>query len=273
MTTTGTSSRSCFFRLVGRLLKIKLAALIVGVLVMAGCVTEPPPTTPADLAPSLRAVEEPTRAPTWTAWPKPTKVEPRVAELKEWYRALGKAGPVRGVSMSGVDESHRRIEIWMLPLRGARDQMEATIARANVPREAVAIDVGCPDGGLWRLDNIGRAPVEEFLDAIDYSLEAASTAPYGHTVLLKLTLTNTSDEPVQFFTGSRPPHGFIITTADGEDLELAVRTHQAIASGRQNVAARRGAGVRRRVGAGGQPGRAGPCRRLPDQKRPGNGGP
>ena len=218
MTTTGTSSRSCFFRLVGRLLKNKLAALIVGVLVMAGCVTEPPPTTPADLAPSLRAVEEPTRAPTWTAWPKPTEVEPGVAELKAWYRALGKAGPVRGVSMSGVDESHRRIEIWMLPLRGARDQMEATIARANVPREAVAIDVGCPAGALWRLDNMGRAPGEEFLDAMDYSLEAASTAPYGHTVLLKLTLRNTSDEPVQFFTGGRPPQDFIITTADGEEV-------------------------------------------------------
>ena len=199
-------------------MKIKLAALVVGVLVMAGCVTEPPPTTPADLVPSLRAVEEPTRAPTWTAWPKPTEVESRVAELKAWYRALGKTGQVRGVSMSGVDESHRRIEIRMLPLRGARDQMEATIARANIPREAVAIDVGCPAGALWRLDNMGRDPREEFLDAMDYSVEAASKVPYGDTVLLKLTLRNTSDEPVQFFTGGRPPHDFIITTADGEEV-------------------------------------------------------
>ena len=64
----------------------------------------------------------------------------------------------------------------------------------------------------------GPAPGEEFLDAIDYSLEVASTAPYGHTVLLKLKLRNTSDEPAQFFTGGRPPHDFIITTADGEEV-------------------------------------------------------
>ena len=75
-TTTGTSSRICFFRLVGRLLKIKLAALIVGVLVMAGCVTEPPPATPADLVPSLRAVEEPTRAHVDPPGPSPLRLNP-----------------------------------------------------------------------------------------------------------------------------------------------------------------------------------------------------
>ena len=150
-------------------------------------------------------------------WPKPPTADLRVAELKAWYRALGEAGPVRGVSMSGVDERNHRIEINILPLRGARDQLEAAIARANVPREAVVIDVGCSTGALWSLD-MGRDPSEEFLDAIDYSLEAASKAPYGDTVLLKLTLRNTSDEPVRFFTGGRPPHDFVITTADGEEV-------------------------------------------------------
>ena len=119
--------------------------------------------------------------------------------------------------MSGVDERNHRINIGMLPLRGARDRMEAAIARANVPRETVVIDVGCPAGALWRLDT-GRDPKEEFLDAIDYSVEAASKAPYGDTVLLKLTLRNTSDEPVQFVTGGRPPHDFIVTSADGEEV-------------------------------------------------------
>ena len=59
-----------------------------------------------------------------------------------------------------------RIEIALLPLRGAREQLEAAIARANIPREAVAIDVGCRTGALWRLDNMGRDPSKKFLRAI-----------------------------------------------------------------------------------------------------------
>ncbi len=120
--------------------------------------------------------------------------------------------------MSGLDERKLRIEIALLPLRGAREQLEAAIARANIPREAVAIDVGCPTGALWRLDNMGRTPSKKFLRAIDYSVEAASTAPYGDTVFLKLKLRNTSYKPIRFFTGGRPPHDFIITTADGEEV-------------------------------------------------------
>ena len=203
---------------VGRALMFRIAFLLAGVLVIAACAAEPPLATPTATLLPTPTVREPTRAPTWTAWPEPTEVDPRVAELKAWYRALGEAGPVRGFAMAGLDERNHRIEITLLPLRGARAQLEATIARANVPREAVAIDVGCPAGALWRLDNMGRAPGEEFLDAMDYSVEAASKVPYGDTVLLKLTLRNTSDEPVQFFTGGRPPHDFIIATADGEEV-------------------------------------------------------
>ena len=199
-------------------LKAELAALLAGVLVIAGCAAEPPLATPTATIPPTPAVREPTRAPTWTAWPEPTEVDPRVAKLKAWYRALGESGPFRGLSMASVDKRNHRIEITLLPLRGARDQLEAAIGRANVPREAVVIDVGCSTDALWRLDNMGRDPREEFLDAMEYSLEAASTAPHGHTVLLKLKLRNTPDEPAQFFTGGRPPHDFIITTADGEEV-------------------------------------------------------
>ena len=196
---------------------LKAVLLTLCALAIAGCATEPPPATPTILVPPPRAVEEPTRPPTWTAWPKPTEADPSMAELNAWYRALGEAGPVRGVSMSGLDERNHRIEIGLLPLRGVREEMEAAIARANVPREAVAIDVGCPDGALWRLDT-GRNPGEEFLDAIDYSLEAVSKSPYGDTVSMKLKLRNTRHEPVQFSMGGRPAHDFVITTADGEEV-------------------------------------------------------
>ena len=217
MATTGKACAVASLGWLGDSLKVKLAFLIVGALVIAGCATEPPPAAPTIRMPPPRAVEDPTRAPTWTAWPKPTKADPRIAELKAWYRALGEAGPFRGVARHSLDERNHRIKIKLLPLRGARDQMEAAIARANVPREAVVIDVGCPTGVLWQFD-AGRDPGKEFLDAIDYSLEAVSQAPYGDTVSLKLKLQNTSDEPVPFSTGGRPPHDFVVTTANGEKV-------------------------------------------------------
>ena len=121
--------------------------------------------------------------------------------------------------MAGLDERNLRIEITLLPLRGARDELEAAIARANIPREAVVIDVGCRTGALWRLDNMGRDPSKGVLRAIDYAVEAASTAPYGDTVFLKLKLRNIGYKPIRFFSGGRRPlHDFIITTADGEEV-------------------------------------------------------
>ena len=120
--------------------------------------------------------------------------------------------------MAGLDERNLRIEITLLPLRGAREQLEAAIARANIPGEAVVIDVGCRTGALWRLDNMGRDPSKRFLHAIDYSVDVASTAPYGDTVFLKLKLRNTSYKPFRFFTAGRPAHDFVITTADGEEV-------------------------------------------------------
>ena len=201
----------------GAALRLRAVLLAFWVLAAVGCSTEPPPAAPTILVSPPSAVEEPTRAPTWTAWPKPTEADPRIAELKEWHRALGEAVPVRGVSRTSLDERNHRIEISLLPLRGVRDQMEAAVARANVPREAVVIEVGCPVGALSRRD-AGRSPNEAFFNAIDYSLEAVSQSPYGDTVSLKLKLRNTSDEPVQFFTGGRPPHDFVVTTANGEEV-------------------------------------------------------
>ena len=201
----------------GAALRLRAVLLAFWVLAAVGCSTEPPPAAPTILVPPPSAVEEPTRAPTWTAWPKPTEADPRIAELKEWYRALGEAGPVRGVSRTSLDERNHRIEVSLLPLRGVRDRMEAAVARANVPREAVKIDVGCPVGALSRRDT-SRSPNEAFLNAIDYSLEAVSKSSYGDTVSMKLKLRNTSDEPVQFFTGGRPPHDFVVTTANGEEV-------------------------------------------------------
>ena len=201
----------------GAALRLRAVLLAFWVLAAVGCSTEPLPAAPTILVPPPSAVEEPTRAPTWTAWPKPTEADPRIAELKEWYRALGEAGPVRGVSRTSLDERNHRIEVSLLPLRGVRDRMEAAVARANVPREAVKIDVGCPVGALSRRDT-SRSPNEAFLNAIDYSLEAVSKSSYGDTVSMKLKLRNTSDEPVQFFTGGRPPHDFVVTTANGEEV-------------------------------------------------------
>ena len=105
-------SRSCSM---GGPLMFNVAFLLAGVLVIAGCVTEPPPAmptatisptpavrepthTPTATTPPTTVVREPTRAPTWTAWPKPPTADPRIAELRAWYRALGEAGPIRGVS-------------------------------------------------------------------------------------------------------------------------------------------------------------------------------
>ena len=35
---------------------------------------------------------------------------------------------------------------------------------------------------------------------------------------MKLTLRNVGNERVQFFTGGRPPHDFVVTTVDGEEV-------------------------------------------------------
>ena len=141
-----------------------------------------------------------------------------MAHLARWYRALNNViGQVPGIVFTDLDEGKNRIEIVMQPRRGAREEMEAAIGSVDVPRGAVVIDVGCEGVNSWPLDN-GNPPNEAFLRAIDYLLEVEDQASYGETVQMKLTLRNVSEEPVSFFTGGRPPHDFVVSTPDGEQV-------------------------------------------------------
>ena len=130
-------------------LPLKVVFLALSVLVLAGCSTETPPAAPPVSVPEPGSVAETTRAPTWTAWPKPTEVDPRVTELKTWRRALDEVildAVILASTGHRVDQLGRKEpphQNRLLPLRGARERMEAAIARVDVPREAVAIDVGC----------------------------------------------------------------------------------------------------------------------------------
>ena len=134
--------------------------------------------------------------------------------LDAWYRTLsGAISQVPGIVYTDLDEGKNRIEIVMYPRRGGREEMEAAIATVDVPRGAVVIDVGCE--GKWPRD-FGEPPEEAFLQAVEYSLEVVSQAPYGETVEMKLTLRNAGDEPVSFLLGGSPPYDFVVSTADGE---------------------------------------------------------
>ena len=119
--------------------------------------------------------------------------------------------------MTSIDERNKRIRIGMRPLRGALEQMEAAIAAADVPREAVVIEMGCNADGLGRVHK-GESPSQAFLAAISYSLEVPSQVAYGKTVQMKLTLRNIGDEPTQFYMGGIPAHDFVVATADGENI-------------------------------------------------------
>ena len=136
--------------------------------------------------------------------------------LDAWYRTLsGTISQVPGIVYTDLDEGKNRIEIVMYPRRGGREEMEAAIATVDVPRGAVVIDVGCE--GKWPRD-FGEPPEEAFLQAVEYSLEVVSQAPYGETVEMKLTLWNAGDEPVSFFLGGWPAYDFVVSTPDGEQV-------------------------------------------------------
>ena len=125
-------------------------------------------------------------------------------------------GKVRGITWSDVDERDRHIDVGLLPLHGAREQLEAAIARAKVPREVFEIEIGCQDGPLWPIEYV-TAPSEEIRRAIDYSLEVVSQADQGDTVPLRLTLKNSSDAPAQFYTGPYF-HPFVVATVNGQEV-------------------------------------------------------
>ena len=141
-----------------------------------------------------------------------------MSDLAAWYRTLNDViFQVPGIVFTDLDEVNNRIEIGMQPRRGALKEMEAAITSVDVPRGAIVIDVGCPGISQWPLDE-GNPPDEAFLRAIDYSLEVEDQVSYGESVQMKLTLRNVSDEPISFYTGGRPPHDFVVSTPDGEQV-------------------------------------------------------
>ena len=89
--------------------------------------------------------------------------------------------------------------------------------RKDVPLEAVAIDVGCEGFRQWPID-LWETPDEAFLRAIDYSLEVEDQVSYGETVQMKLKLRNVSDDPITFYLGGTPPHDFVVSTPEGEQV-------------------------------------------------------
>ena len=141
-----------------------------------------------------------------------------MAHLAAWYGDLRNVifeDP--GIVFTDLDERRNRIAIRMYPRRGVREKMQVIIASQSVPLQAVAIDVGCEGFRQWPID-LWETPDEAFLRAIDYSLEVEDQASYGETVQMKLKLRNVSDEPITFYLGGRPPHDFVVSTPDGEQV-------------------------------------------------------
>ena len=144
------------------------------------------------------------------------KGEYSMDHLDAWYRTLsGAISQVPGIVYTDLDEGKNRIEIVMYPRRRGREEMEAAIATVDVPRGAIVIDVGCE--GKWPRD-FGEPPEEAFLQAVEYSLEVVSQAPYGETVEMKLMLRNVGDGPVSFLLGGSPAYDFVVSTPDGEQV-------------------------------------------------------
>ena len=200
-------------------LSLKAVVLTLCILVVVGgCATDTSPTTSPVPSPAPGSVAEAIRPPTWTAWRNPTEEYPSVAQLKAWRNAVREeaAGQVRGITWSGVDVRNRRIEFGLVPLRGDREQLEAAISQAKVPRDTIDIEVGCQGGALSRIE-FGIPPSEELRRAIDHSLEVVAQADYGETVSMKLTIMNSSDQPVQFYTGSSP-HDIVVSTVNDQEV-------------------------------------------------------
>ena len=216
--TTGELTRSISWARLSSAVPLTTVVLTLCVLAITGCATETPPIGSAVPSPRSGSVESTTRPTAGTALPGPTEEGPSIAQLKAWRNAVKEqaAGKVRGITSTGVDERDRRVEFGLLPLRGEREQLEAAIARAKVPREAIEIEVGCQGGALRRIE-VGIPPSEELRRAIDYSLEVVSQADYGATVPMKLTLKNSSDAPVQFYTGA-DLHDFVVATVHGQEV-------------------------------------------------------
>ena len=151
---THETTRSVSSVRLGRFPPFTAVLLALCVHVIVGCTTETPQVVSPVPSPLSGSVVETTHPHIGTTRPGPAEEVPSIAQLKAWRSAVEEeaAGQVRGITWTDVDERDRRIDIGLLPLRGAREQLEAAIARAKVPREAFEIEVGCQGGALSRIE-------------------------------------------------------------------------------------------------------------------------
>lgn len=184
-------------------LPLLAVAVLVGVVVI---IARDSDSTPAPTpAPEAEPIPTPTEA-SDNRGVRPETGYSKV-DLDAWSDKIWDTVP--GIRSSGVDGN--RIVFGMVPLRGVREAFEAAVAAANIPRDAVGINIGCAPFGL------GQSPKDGLLRDIHASVEVAPQVAYGETVRMKLTLRNVSDKPVGLFYG----HGsdnFVVTTPDGEDI-------------------------------------------------------
>ena len=177
-----------------------------------------PRSRPGREGTSTSPVEDASSSWHWSLSLQRPDLEYSVGDLAEWHRALRDViWQVPGIAYTYLDEPKNRIRIGMEPRRGAREEMAAAIESVGVPHGAALIDVGCSGVEPWPLDD-ANPPGEAFVRAVDYSLEVDGLVSYGDAVRMKLTLRNVSDEPVDFVTGGRPPHDFVVSTPDGEQV-------------------------------------------------------
>lgn len=168
--------------------------------------TDTPTNVPTRVSATLPDIDWP---PGPREWSTRSGVEYSKADLDAWHEQIADTiHQIPGVSLSGVEESENHIAIDMYGRRGAREAVEAAVARAGVPRDAVVVRSGC---GPFRP---GQPPNDAFLRAVDFSLDMAPEASHGATVRMKLTLTNVSDESI-VLTYDETPHDFVVTTPDG----------------------------------------------------------
>ncbi len=140
------------------------------------------------------------------------------ADLAAWYESLKEViWDVPGIWSTNLSERKNRIEIGMRPLRGGRDALETFLASLEVPREAILVEVGCEGIGQWPRDP-GDSPDEQFLHAVELSLELVSQVAYGETAHMKLTLRNVTDKPLRLVLGDVPAYDFVVTKSDGDGV-------------------------------------------------------
>ncbi|MDP3063005.1 MAG: BsuPI-related putative proteinase inhibitor [Chloroflexota bacterium] len=155
--------------------------------------------------------------------PTPTPAQYDLEQLSRWYDAMRDGGlySVPGVSWTDLDEVGHRIAVGMIPRRGAREKIEAVLASLGIPREAVALEVGCRGGGL---ETPGFEPDEQLRASLRLSLEAPSEVRFGATAPLKLRVKNVGDQSVTLELGGHESSGFagayefVVARPDGTEV-------------------------------------------------------